>query len=117
MTDAPPQQNNNNAMMKIVRQVYCNQGQREFMELIQDTNEIMSCENQTLLQLSSILRRLLQKNPDQNWILEIEVLVNMFEIKKLKLDTNIRTMNEFDGYWKCKIGLYHTILKVIPVKR
>ena len=104
-------------VMKVVQKIYDNQSQRAFMELIKDTNEIMSCEGKTLLQLSPILRRLLQKNPDQNWILEIEVLVGMFEIRKLKLDTNIRTMNEFDGYWRCKIGLFHTILTVKPVKR
>ena len=90
--------------------------QLDFLELIKDTNEIMSCEGKTLIQLSQILRRLLQKNTEQNWILEIEVLVNMFEIRKFKLDTHIRTMNEFEGFWRCKIGINHTILTVKPVK-
>lgn len=102
---------------EIVKKNYNNQSQRAFMELIQDTNEIMSCEGKTLIQLMPLLRRLLLKNPEQNWILEIDVLVNMFEIRKLKLDTNIRTINEFEGWWRCKIGLLHTILKIIPVKR
>jgi predicted transcriptional regulator len=93
------------------------QSQRAFMELIQDTNEIMSCEGKTLIQLMPILRRLLLKNPDQNWILEIDVLANMFEIRKLKLNTNYQTINEFEGFWRCKIGLLHTILKIIPVKQ
>lgn len=93
-----------------------NNSPEELFNLIKCTNEIMSCEKQTLIQLSRLLRKLLQQNPNHRWVLEIDILVNIFEIKKVRLNTNVQTLNEFENFWRCKIGLYHTILKIIPVR-
>lgn len=88
--------------------------QQELQKTIAYTDEIMSCEGKKLIDLVDILQSQRQKGSKLDWILEIDIQYNLFDIKKIKYNSEKHTLNEFRGYIYKRVSPMHEILNVIP---
>ena len=88
----------------------------EFKQTIDFTDEVMSCEGKKLLDLCNVLQAQRQKGSVLHWILEIEIQYNLFDLRKMKYDSEKHTLNQFRGYIHKQISPMHEILSVIPRK-
>lgn len=88
----------------------------ELQQTIQFTNEVMGCEGKKLIDLVDVLQVQQQKGSQIHWILEIEIQIYMFDMKKIRYDSDKHTLNQFRGYIHKQITSMHEILSVIPKK-
>lgn len=84
----------------------------EFREIIQESSNVMSCEGRGI----DVLLEFLEREAKQDWILEIDVLCDLFEVRKLKLNMKTTSIQAFRLFCGEKVSLDNTILKVLPVK-